>query len=251
MLRSVFVSALFVIAAWLAGPAYGQDQPPAGGVVSPTGAMIFYQAHGADGACGPNCSDWIAAEGAVQWDTYKRLFAFMARFGDRKMPIVANTWGTGDLDVAMTLGKIIRERGLDVSIGATLVAGCAKPDEAACLALKRTGNPLDARIDTTFVQCDIVCVLILAGGVHRTLPAGAIVVIGPMQIRNRLAPNVSAERRRGLEGSYSDQYRIYFKQMGVSAEIVDILDRSTQTGRATPIAAKDWPRLGIVTSTTP
>ena len=69
-------------------------------------------------------------------------------------------WGTGDLNVAVTLGKIIRERGLDVSAGVTTVAGCAKTPDAACFALKRSGNPLDARIDNTFVTCDVVCVLI-------------------------------------------------------------------------------------------
>ena len=246
------MTALVIVAGLFAPWARAQDAPPpVGGVISPAGAMIFYQAHGQQGACGPNCSDWIAAEGSVEWDTYKRLLAFLARHGDGKLPVVVNVWGAGDLNVAVTLGKIIRERGLDVSAGVTTVAGCAKTPDAACFALKRSGNPLDARIDNTFVTCDVVCVLILAGGVHRTLPAGAVVAIGPRRIRDRLAPNVAAERQQALQARYDDQYRLYLKEVGVSAEIVDIVDRSTETGRVTQLASKDWVRLGLVTAPAP
>jgi hypothetical protein len=249
MLRSSLLGALVVVAALFATSARSQDEarPSVGGVSSPQGAMIFYPAHGQDGACGPNCSDWIAAEGVVEWDTFKRLFAFLARFGDRKIPVVLNVWGEGSLDVAVTLGKIIRDRGLDVSAGTTVVAGCANATEAVCFALKRGGQPLDSRIDKSFVMCDVVCVLMLAGGVHRTLPADATVVIGGMRVRNRLAPNVSDERQQGLQARYSDQYRLYLTQMGVHPEIVDIIDRNSESGRGTQLQNKDWLRLGIVT----
>ena len=50
---------------------------------SPPDAMIFYVAHGATGACGQGCADWIAAEGTVQWDTHKRLFAILDRQSGR------------------------------------------------------------------------------------------------------------------------------------------------------------------------
>ena len=160
MVRSSLLNTLVIIAILLVSPARAEDAalPPVGGVSSPPGAMIFYLAHGQDGACGPNCSEWIAAEGVVEWDTFKRLFAFIERFGGRKLPVVLNVWGDGNLNVATTLGKIIRDQGLDVSAGTTVVAGCAKASEAACFALKRSGKPLDATIDTSFVVCDVVCV---------------------------------------------------------------------------------------------
>src|SRR5579862_7147040 len=77
-------------------------RPPVGGFVSPPDAMIFYVAHGADGACGPNCSDWIAAEGAVQWDTYKRLINILDRQNGRKLPVVINASGLSNLNVAVS-----------------------------------------------------------------------------------------------------------------------------------------------------
>jgi hypothetical protein len=248
MSRSSLTSASIILTLF-ATCARAQDDapPPVGGVTSPQGAMIFYTAHGQDGACGTNCSDWIAAEGIVEWDTFKRLFAFLDRLGERKLPMVLHNWGAGNLKVATSLGKIIRDHGLDVRAGATIVADCAKVTETECFAIERSGQVLDAKIDTTSVACDVNCVLVLAGGVHRTLPADAKVVIGPTHITNRLAPNVSQERKAGLQTEFGNQFRLYLSQMGVSTEIVDIIDRDTQTGRTTQLSSKDWQRLGLVT----
>ncbi|MGC2076725.1 MAG: hypothetical protein WA728_11970 [Xanthobacteraceae bacterium] len=249
MSRSGLMSALVILTVFATCARAQDDAPPAvGGVTSPQGAMIFYTAHGQNGACGPNCSDWIAAEGVVEWDTFKRLFAFMDRLGERKMPMVLHNWGAGDLKVASSLGKIIRDHRLDVRAGATIVADCAKVTETECVALKRSGKVIDARIDTTSVACDVNCVLVLAGGVHRTLPADATVVIGPTHIADRLAPNVSQERQVGLQTQFGNQFRLYLSQMGVSTEIADIIDRDAQTGRATQLSSKDWLRLGLVTT---
>ncbi|HEY3793077.1 MAG TPA: hypothetical protein VGM09_14680 [Bradyrhizobium sp.] len=44
-----------------------------------------------------------------------------------------------------------------------------------------------------------------------------------------------------------DQYRIYLKQMGVGTDVVDIIERSAASGRATQILRAGWLRLGIVT----
>ncbi len=54
----------------LAGIAQAQDphRPAVGGIGSPVDAMIFYLAHGTEGACGPGCSvrgtSWWATTGA-------------------------------------------------------------------------------------------------------------------------------------------------------------------------------------------
>src|SRR5580704_5467850 len=94
LISTLLVMAVLVMAILLAPAARSQDaaRPPVGGVMSPADAMIFYQARGQEGACGSNCSEWIAAEGVVEWDTFKRLFAFLARFGERKVPVVLNVW---------------------------------------------------------------------------------------------------------------------------------------------------------------
>ncbi|WP_316395060.1 hypothetical protein [Bradyrhizobium sp. 33ap4] len=93
------------IALLAAAGTQAQTRPPVGGVNSAPGAMIFYVAHGAPDACGPGCSNWIAAEGAVQWDTYKRLLAILDRQNGRKLPVVINVKPGSDLTVAASLGR--------------------------------------------------------------------------------------------------------------------------------------------------
>jgi hypothetical protein len=58
--------------------------------------------------------------------------------------MVLHNWGAGDFKVATSLGKIIRDHGLDVRVGGTIVADCANVTETECLALKRSGKVLDA-----------------------------------------------------------------------------------------------------------
>jgi hypothetical protein len=232
------------------GHAQAQDprRPAVGGIGSPVDAMIFYVAHGADGACGQGCSEWIAAEGTVQWDTHKRLIAILDRQAGRKLPVIIHAWGASNLNVATSLGRILRDRGIDTTAGTTDVAACNGKSEADCFALKRPGGPLEAKLTLTDTRCDLACVLTLAGGVHRTLPPGTRMILSGMSIHNRLAPNVSEERRQGLTTLFGDQFRHYLRDMGIEPELLDIVDRNSETRRPTDLPPSEWLRLHIVTS---
>jgi hypothetical protein len=245
--RAILVAALLAFAIGAAS-AQTTARPPVGGVNSSPNAMIFYIAHGAEGSCGPGCSDWIAAEGAVQWDSYKRLIAILDRQHGRKLPLVIHSWGESDLNVAVSLGRILRERGIDTAEGATEVAACDDRRDADCFGLKRPGGPLDATLNTRDARCDIACVLILAGGVHRTLPSGTRVILTGMAIRNRVAPNVSDAHRESLTAIYGEQFRVYLREMGVDTELLDIIDRNSEQSRATELPLADWTRLHLVTA---
>lgn len=222
-------------------------RPAVGGIGSAPDAMIFYVAHGAPNACGPGCSDWIAAEGTVQWDTHKRLFNILDRNAGRKLPLIIHAWGESNLNVATTLGRILRERGVDTTVGITETEVCRGKAEPDCFALKRLGGPLDARIKPLEAPCDTTCVLMLAGGVHRTLPAGTHVVLTGMFLRNRMAPNVSQEARDTLPERFGEQFRKYLRDMGVETELLDIVDRQGESRRGVEMPASEWSRLHIVT----
>jgi hypothetical protein len=245
----IFLLAGLVIALAAAGAA-GQSatRPPIGGIGELPDAMIFYVAHGATDACGPGCSDWIAAEGTVQWDTHKRLIAILDRQAGQKLPLVIHTWGEANLNVAASLGRILRDRGVDTMEGATEAAACAGKSEADCFALKRPGGPLDAALNRSDPSCDLACVLILAGGVHRSLPPGTRMVLTGMSIRNRLAPNVSDERREGLTTLFGEQFRLYLRAMGVDDALLDTVDRNSAQHKPTEVPPADWTRLHIVTT---
>ncbi len=226
-------------------------RPAVGGIGSPPDAMIFYVAHGAAGSCGQNCSDWIAAEGTVQFDTHKRLIAILDRQAGRKLPVVIHSWGESNLNVATSLGRILRGRGIDATAGSTEVDACKDKPDAECFALKRPGGPLDGRINAKDTRCDLTCVLMLAGGVHRDLPPGTKVVLSSMFIRNRLAPNVSDEQRESLTARFGEQFRLYLRDMGVEPELLDIINRNPEPRRATELPPTEWTRLHIVTAPSP
>jgi hypothetical protein len=223
-------------------------RPSIGGIGELGDAMVFYVAHGPDGTCGPGCSDWIAAEGTVEWDTHKRLIAILDRLGERKLPLVINTHGKSNLDVSVSMGRILHGRGIDTTEGTTEVAACAGKAEADCFALKRPGGPLDATLNAKDPSCDLACLLILAGGIHRSLPSGTRMVLTGMEIHNRLAPNISEERREGLTTLFGQRFRLYLRQMGIDDELLDIVDRNAEQHQATELVPSDWSRLHIVTT---
>jgi hypothetical protein len=226
-------------------------RPPVGGFGSSPDAMIFYVAHGAANACGQGCSDWIAAEGTVQWDTHKRLIAILDRQAGHKLPIVIHTSGESNLNVAVSLGRILRDRGFDTTEGTTDVDTCSGKSEAECFALKRPGGPLDAKMNLSEPRCDLACVLILSGGVHRGLPPTTRMILTGMAIRNRLAPNVSDEHRESLTARFGEQFRVYLREMGVDTEMLDIVDRNSEARHLTELPASEWTRLRIVTAPQP
>ena len=181
--------------------AQAPQRPAVGGIGSPPDAMIFYVARGAAGACGPGCSEWIAAEGTVQWDTHKRLIDILDRQAGRKLPVVIHSWGESNLNVATSLGRILRGRGIDATVGPTEVEACNGKTEAECFALKRPGGPLDAKVKVAGrplrprLRAD-------PGRWRPPQPAGRHqVMLTGMSIHNRLAPNVSKDERDGRDGT--------------------------------------------------
>jgi hypothetical protein len=245
--RPILFGGLMALAAAGFAQAQTPQRPAVGGIGSPQDAMIFYVARGPAGACGPGCSEWIAAEGTVQWDTHKRLFAILDRQSGRKLPVIIHSWGESNLNVAISLGRILRDRGLDTTVGPTEVEACNGKPEAECFALKRPGGPLDAKLKLAGAPCDLACVLILAGGVHRSLPPDTKVILSGMSIHNRLAPNVSDERREGLTARFGELFRIYARDMGFDPELFDIVDRNSDSRRQTEMPPSEWIRLRIVT----
>jgi hypothetical protein len=244
-----FRHGFFLGLALLAGSvAQAQTRPPVGGIGQMPDAMIFYVAHGGPDACGPGCSDWIAAEGTVEYDTFKRLIAILDRHTGRKLPVVINSRGESNLNVAVSLGRIIRDRGIDAMVGITEVEACSGKSEADCFALKRPGGPLDARENISGIACDSACVLMLAGGVRRSLPPDSHVFVSGMSIRHRIAPNVSEERREGLAALFTKQFRAYLREMGVEETLVDLMEQSAASARRIDVPPSDWTRLHLITA---
>jgi hypothetical protein len=246
-LRTIILGGLLSLQAFGLAAAQSAVRPPVGGIGELPDAMIFYVAHGAADACGLGCSEWIAAEGTVEWDTLKRLIAILDRQGERKLPVVIHTWGSSDLKVSTSLGRILRGRGIDTTEGTTEVEARDGKSEADCFALKRQGGPLEARMNLKAPQCDTPCALILPGGVHRNLPPGTCMMLTGSFIGNRLGANVSDGVREGLTARHGELFRLYLRQKGVDPELLDIVDRNWESRQVTQLPPSEWTRLRIVT----
>ena len=94
--------------------------------------MRFVVVRGSDPLCNPDCPEWISAEGAITPQTPQRLRQLLAMLGNRRPPVVISSRG-GDLFSALTTGRLIHERKLDVAVARTNIVGC-DPPEAGCLA---------------------------------------------------------------------------------------------------------------------
>jgi hypothetical protein len=224
----------------------GDARPAVGGIASLPDAALIYLAQGAPGACGDNCSNWLAAEGTIHWDGHTRFTAALDRFADRKRPIFLNVRGQSDLNAAMSIGRLLRERGYDVGIGQTIADQCRGLNDSDCVALKRSGVSLPASL-SSIGTCDVACVLILAGGVRRTLPEDTTILIQSTKIANRLGLNVSDEHRDGVHAHFHEQSKLYFAQMGVDPVLADMIDANFGTARSTRLLRADVVRLRIVT----
>ncbi len=78
--------------------------------------------------CEPTCPEWISAEGTIEAGTPALFKRTLKTLGGRKLPIVVNSPG-GNVDAALTLGRMIRKNKLDIAVGKTWFVGCWPEDE--------------------------------------------------------------------------------------------------------------------------
>jgi hypothetical protein len=90
--------------------------------------------------------------------------------------------------------------------------------------------------------------LMLAGGVHRTLPPDSHLVVSGISIRHRIAPNVSEERRQGLTALYTKQFRTYLNEMGVAEGLIDLMEQSAAAAQNVDVPPSEWTRLHLATA---
>lgn len=145
-------------------PAKAADFPP----------IAFFVARGEPDACGRNCSEWIAADGAIDLGAPQRLRALLERLGRRKLPIYFHSPG-GSITGALAIGRLLRGRGMTAGVGWTVPQGCDPkvPREPACDKLKRSGRELPAELDAGHTMCNSACVYAFVGAAVRRLAPGA------------------------------------------------------------------------------
>lgn len=127
----------------------------------------------AEPGCEPVCPEWISAEGEITRRTDDRFREVFRKLGKRRLPVIVHSPG-GSVEAAMLIGRMIRERKLDVAIGTTNFRGC-KPLEEGCTVNAGRGADYFGTVSLAGAFCNSACPLVLAGGVHRVaLPSTSI-----------------------------------------------------------------------------
>ena len=141
--------------------------------------MIFFVAKGEPNACGPGCSEWIAAEGRFEGPQVERRFRdLLDTLKGRNLPIVFNSLG-GVIGEALVLGRILRERRMAASVGESYPEGCKARIAAdeSCRRIMEANRELKAQLRTWGAECYSACVYALLGASARHVPADARVGI--------------------------------------------------------------------------
>jgi hypothetical protein len=141
--------------------------------------MIFFVAKGEPNACGPGCSEWIAAEGMFDGPQVERRFRdLLDTLKGRNLPIVFNSLG-GVIGEALVLGRILRERRMAASVGESYPEGCKAriAADASCRQIMQAKRELKAQLRAASGVCYSACVYALLGTSARHLPTGARVGI--------------------------------------------------------------------------
>lgn len=172
-------------------------------------AMTFTRVTGAPDACGPGCSEWIAAEGVILPGTVVTFSQLVERLGPARPPVVIHSDG-GMTDIAMALGRVIRRARLD-----TVIARTARSDGTATI------EPGGA--------CHGACLFVLAAGVARSTAPGAVISISPFDFHFATGGALPEPRRQRLIVAMLERARGYFTDMGLDPDLASLLDSNTHT----------------------
>jgi hypothetical protein len=189
--------------------------------------MIFFVAKGEPNACGPGCSEWIAAEGMFDGPQVERRFReLIDTLKGRNLPIVFNSLG-GIIGEALVLGRILRERRMAASVGESYPEGCKSRIAAdeSCRQIMQGNRELKAQLRTTGAVCSSACVYALLGASARHVPADARVGI------HAATPTAVSSRPGWLtvEQMHNNRKR-YILEMGANPDLQDAAIKTPPPG---------------------
>jgi hypothetical protein len=140
--------------------------------------MAFYVVKGVPDACGKGCDSWIAVEGQVDSAAAPRFKKFLQRVGNRNLPLYFHSPG-GNLDQALAMGAMLRERRAVARVARTVVKECGfeAQDGEACIKLKRSGRELHGDLWTRAATCNSACPYLVLGATTREIAADALLAV--------------------------------------------------------------------------
>ena len=163
------VLVLLLVQAVTVETATTKKKPVEKATVSPP--MVFAIVRSGTVGCEPNCPQWISAEGQIMPGTANQFRKILKQAGKLRLPVVITSPG-GDVEAALAMGQMIRERKLDVLVGWTLFTGC-NPTAKTCKLPKAQKGVYAGLAMTSRGYCLSACPFLFAAGQKRILGAGA------------------------------------------------------------------------------
>jgi hypothetical protein len=221
MLRSLAIFALLLICG--AGAAAARRP-----VLAAAPPMAFYVAQGAPDACGSGCDSWIAVEGQIDANAAARFRTFLQRNKAVNLPMYFSSPG-GNLDQALEMGAILRERPVIARVARTVVRECGfeAQDSEICVRLKQSGRQLHGELFTRDAMCNSACPYLILGASSREIAPDALLAVHtPKVILSYRGETPSAAMRaaaneRGLDRA-NRILANYLPRMGVSLGLLDL-----------------------------
>jgi hypothetical protein len=202
--------------------------------------MHFYlRTQGPADACGSKCQTWISASGSISAET-PRDFEMFAKGHDLSGSTLVIDSDGGSVLGAIALGRDIRRLNLDTAVGRVVDLNAAEQDTRAKF------SPI--------ADCESMCGFVLLGGVHRTVPPQARVMVHQIWLGDRrddpTAANYSAEDLVLVQRDIGRlaQYTI---EMGGSIELLDLALRIPPWEPMHALSADETRRTHLATELPP
>jgi len=202
--------------------------------------MRFDLQHPDPKTCGHQCRPWIAASGAITADTPQDFTKFVGGRDLRRLTIALDSDG-GSVIGAIALGREIRKLDLNTTVGRSIDLNTG--DEHGLYAR------LSPRAD-----CQSMCAFILLGGVHRSVPPQARVMVHQIWLGDRredpTAANYSAEDLVLVQHDIGNLAR-YTIDMGASIDLLNLSLRIPPWEPMHLLTADEIGRMHVATDLAP
>lgn len=163
---------------WALIVSHAEARPKAPDFGPPMRVLIV---RGAGPECPTKCPEWISLEGAIVKETPALFRKALEQVGARKPQVLISSGG-GMVDAAMEMGRLLRAKGLDVSVARTLVQPPAentapRKTPQSAITVVEGGSP-----SVSGAYCASACPLLLAAGKARHVALYARVGLHKMVI---------------------------------------------------------------------
>jgi hypothetical protein len=202
-----------------------------------------------DSNCEPLCPEWIAAEGEITGSSPGQFRKVFKQIGKKNLPIIIRSPG-GSINAALEIGRMIRKRKADVSLGWTAYSGCS-PDNTSCTLPKENKGIYRGIVIAGRAFCNSACHLVLAGGTTRLASAETYLgvhqprtvwtreiityretyrmVKGKKKVISRKVVGRKPGKTRvtyGHDKRLRKQLTAYYKEMGISPKVLEESDQA-------------------------